>query len=134
MYNKKTPIYYGEQYADFIDGIFDPKYIYIVPQPVKDAWHNYTLYMNRQHFTAFRIPLNYGHSNLLVRDVYVEEYNFYKMTLQLITRSFLPTIRLTAIQHPDVAQELMGQYNKMKDILQKKIDASLVKLMDLFKN
>jgi len=135
MYNnRKTPIYYGKQNADFIDGVFDPQYIYIVPQPVKDAWHDYTLYTMRQKFVSSRIALTYGHSTFLVRDIYVEEYNFYKMTLQLITKSFVPTIELTAIRHPDVARELSKQYEKMKNILEKKMNDVLIKLMDLFKN
>lgn len=134
MDKKKSSVYFGFQSADFIDGVFNSKYLYLIPQPVKEAWHNYILYKTRQRFTESRMQLSKEHNNLLVRDVYVQEYNFYKINYDIINRTFPTTIKLTYINHPKISKDIETSYKTIKSILEKEMNDVKIKLMDLFKN
>ncbi len=134
MDKKKSLTYFGFQSADFIDGVFNPQYLYLIPQPVKEAWHNYILYKSRQRFIESRTQLAKEYNNLLVRDVYVQEYDFYKINYDIINRTFPTTIKLTYVNHPKIGKELDNNYKLIKNILEKEMNDVKIKLMDLFKN
>jgi hypothetical protein len=119
--------YYGNSCeTKLVDTVFDYEIYEFVPRIVVLTWRNCLRQMESGHFNESRIK--YHHHPISIYDINIEEYNSYKISLELIKEHMLAEIHRRMKLDREIASKiyiskgLIRAYIKMVDVLTHKMN------------